>query len=442
MVTRIDHGKVWTSGSLRSCSVLIRDGRIAALADPDAAQAFPCDTHIDASGQWILPGGVDLHVHISDGAETFADGSSCAAAGGITTVLDMAPFHACVTPEQMTHKIAQAEAACVVDFGLVSGIVVCEEDLAHLAELAAMGAPYFKVFMPGNPAVTPQVLWAAVQTAARTGLRLGLHAEEPGCLERTTDWQSPTGFAASRPAAAESAAVAQVLEMARAAGAPVHICHVSAAATAGLVCDAKAKGVDVTAEVPPHFLLFDESEFERQGARVMTTPPLRREEDTAALWQALADGVIDALASDHFLGTRDPLAKDFRVMKDAAAGIAGLELSLPLLFSEGVQSGRLSLQRFVEAVSTRPAQIAHLDDRKGHISPGADADLVLMDPAGHWEVDSLGGFSRCGSSPYYGWKLQGHITRTMVRGSSVWDGTEISAAAGWGIHQPARHNFS
>jgi allantoinase len=380
-----------------------------------------------------------MHVHISDGAETFRAGSKCAAVGGITTVMDMAPFHGCVTPEQYRQKVDQAEGACVVDFGLVAGIVVSEKDLSKLGELAQMGASYFKVFMPGNPPVTPTVLWKSVKVAAHSGLRLGIHAEEIACINPEVDWSNPLGFARSRPYVAESSAVAQVVEMAKAAGAPIHICHVSARQTVDIVATSKAKGVDVTAEVPPHFLLFDESEFSRQGARVKTTPPLRSKEDNKALWHALREGVIDALACDHFLGSLEPASKDYRKMQEAAAGIGSLELSLPLMFDAGVAEERLSLERFVEITSQQPAEICGISDRKGQIVVGKDADLILIDPEAIWKVVPQGEFSRNATSPYLGRQLRGRIKRTLVRGKTVWNDNKIQAQDGWGKYQPSKY---
>lgn len=439
MITRIDHGQVWAGGRLQPFSILIRDEKIAGLMAASEAESISADQVIDGSGCWILPGGVDLHVHIMDGAETFYPGSCCAAAGGITTVLDMAPFHACITPQQIQAKAEAGQATCVVDFGLVAGIVIEESDLQHLAALAELGAAYFKVFMPSEPPVSAATLWKSVQAAARSGLRLGLHAEETACFEHWDDLGNPLGFAHARPIIAESSAVAQVLEMAHAAGAPVHICHVSAGRTADLIATAKSQGVDVTAEVTAHHLLLDESAFAQYGPRVKTTPPLRTQSDARALWQALAEGVIDALACDHYLETLQPQPTDPAGIAAAGAGIGGLELSLPLLFHAGVVQGRLSLERFVAATAERPAAIAGLPS-KGRIAPGADADLTFWAPAETWPAASHGPFSRIETTPFHGWQITGRIVRTMVRGRTVWDGKHIITEAGWGRWIPSRRD--
>lgn len=431
MITRMDGGLVWSMGELRPLSVLIEGEKITALISPDRAASIPAERVIDASGMWILPGGIDLHVHISDGIETFYPGSCCAAAGGITTVFDMAPFHACVTPHQLIEKADEAESACVVDFGLIAGIVVDNNDLVSLSDVSHAGAAYFKVFQPAEPPVTSETLWKAVQAAAKTGLRLGLHAEDAACFLPYLDSNDSLGFPHSRPAVAESSVVAQVIEMARYAGAPIHICHISTGRTAELVAWGKDHGVDVTCEVPPHFLLLDETAFIEYGARVKTTPPLRSKMDAQQLWQALADGVIDAIACDHYTESLIPLSRDPKFISTAAAGIAGLELSLPLLM-DAVLNGKLSLKRFVEASAEKPAELAGISKTKGYLLPGMDADLSIWDPKNNWIARSEEEFSRVETTPFAGWDLTGNLFGTWVRGEQVWDGNTIQQAGGYG----------
>jgi allantoinase len=426
-----ENAQVWSDGKLRPLSVIVEGEKISALIEPGAVEHQSTDQIIDVSGKWILPGGIDLHVHISDGAETFFPGSCSAAAGGITTVLDMAPFHACVTLEQLHEKAIRAGEACVVDFGLIAGIVIENSDLENLAKLSNSGAAYFKVFQPSEPPVSTETLWKSVQAAAKTGLRLGLHAEDSAFLLPFLNENDPLSFPHSRPAIAESSVVAQVIEMARATGAPVHICHISTGRTAELVAWGKAHGVDVTCEVPPHFLLLDESAFSIYGARAKTTPPLRTQVDTQILWQALKDGVIDAIACDHYTESLIPLSKKPQAICEAGAGIAGLELSLPLMM-DAVLNGKLSLNRFVEATSQTPAALAGLSARKGQLSPGKHADLTIWDPELNWKAKRSGDFSRVETTPFSDWNLKVRIAQTWVRGQKVWDGENIQKAAGYG----------
>jgi allantoinase len=324
-----------------------------------------------------------------------------------------------------------AGQACVIDFCSHGGIVVEEADLAEMDGVAREGAAGFKVFMPSDPPVTPQVLWKAVNTAARTGLRMVVHAEESACLEENVDWTNPLGFARSRPAVAENAATALILEMASAAGAPIHICHVSSGRTADIIDHYRASGTDVTAETTPHFLIFNMKDFNTIGARLKTTPPLRNSIDNDILWQALAFGVIDMVVSDHFLG-RIPEIDHEESFEEKGAGIAGLEISIPLLYHVGVQKGRIDMARFVQVTAERPAEVFGFDWCKGYIRVGLDADLIIFDPEKEWSVESTVDFSRALSLPYKDWQLKGKVIKTFVRGNEIWNDLRIVANKGTG----------
>ena len=426
---RIDGGLVWNGQDLQACSPLIEQGKITAFISPEKAGYTPADRVVDVTGQWILPGGIDIHVHISDGTETFWRGSCCAAAGGITTVLDMAPFHACVTPQQYKQKIAAADQEMLVDFGLIAGIVVSTEDLPHLEELKTLGTPFFKVFMPADPPVSSTTLWEAVKEASHSGLRLALHAEESACIEKVSNWRDPLAFAHSRPVVAESNAVGQVLEMARAAGAPIHICHVSASRTCELIAWGKAQGIDVTGETAVHYLLLNEEDYKKYGAKAKITPPLRSRHNNHDLWKALADGTIDAVACDHYTEAQTGKPTD---MEHAASGIPGLEVSLPLLFSEGVIKKRISLARYISLTASSPAALAGMGAKKGRLAVGRDADFYCIDPLAEWQMSGQGEFSRIPTTPFSGWDIRGKITQTWLRGRQIWDGKNILQPASWG----------
>lgn len=437
----IKNGSVWTGGGLRSLTVLVDAvGKIGGLLAPSSMVHLDPGREVDAAGLIVLPGGVDMHVHIQDGVETCLEGSRAAARGGITTVVDISPNHVCTTAAGYRARIEQFERESVVDVNLAAGIVVSHEDLAELGEIKRLGAAYFKVFMPSDPPVDARLMWAAIQTAARTGLRMALHAEEMSCVAPVVDWSDPFSFPRSRPPVAETSAAAQALEMARAAGAPIHICHVSSGRTAELVANYRAAGTDVTAETTPHYLLLDEDAFVTSASRVKTTPPLRVGANKELLWQALRDGVIDSLACDHYLGELPPRGAAFPAMRDKEPGIAGLELSLPLVYSAGVSENRLTLERFVQIASSRPAEILGLSDRKGSLEVGADADLILLEPNAVWTVSDPGEPSRIYTTPFLGRTLRGRVRRTMVRGRWVYDGERVVGDKGWGDFVPARHH--
>ncbi len=407
MSTIITNGKVWTDGDFRQVDVTIDDvGKIAEIKKPATNNYHTSEKVIDAENCLVLPGGIDAHAHIEDGAETFYEGSCLAAAGGITTIIDMPPFHICATPSGLHERMDSAGQACVIDFCTHGGIVIEEADLLEMEGVAREGAAGFKVFMPADPPVTPKVLWKAVQTAATTGLRMVIHAEESACLESKVNWADPLGFARSRPPVAENAATALVLEMALAAGAPIHICHVSSGRTADIIDHYRSLGVDVTAETTPHFLIFNKDDFKEIGARLKTTPPLRDPIDNDILWQALASGVIDMVVSDHFLGTLHQINLE-ETFEEKGPGIAGLEISIPLLYHMGVQEGKINMDRFIQVTAERPAEIFGFDWCKGYIRQGLDADLIIFDPEQEWTIGSTAEISRASSLPYEGWKLKG-----------------------------------
>jgi len=432
----INNGKVWQDDGLREVDIYIQNGKIKDLhpAAKNGTDSFPI---INASNCYVFPGGVDIHAHIQDGAETFFYGSSSAVKGGTTTVLDMPPFKTVTNRKQCEQRIRWGEGECVSDFGLTGGIIIGLEDLENLDEIRDCGVRQFKVFMLSKPPV--EVLWRSVQFAAKSGLRLVVHMEEPDLLKKV-DWDDPLGFPKANPAEAENVATAHLLEMARAAGAPIHVCHVSSARTAELIDQYKGWGTDVTAETAPHYLILNEDVFFTQPDRVVVTPALRKEKDNMVLWQALEDGVIDAVISDHFLGALPNPNRERPSAKDAEPGIAGLEMTLPLVFDQGVAAGKISLKRFVEILSTAPAKLAGISDRKGKIEKGMDADLVIFNPEKTWEVHSLGEGSRISTLPYEGWQLKGKIEKTLVRGKVVWDGKKIVCERGWGKYIPA-NNF-
>lgn len=432
MIRLIKNGKVWADGRLQDADLLISaDGKIAGLTEKSVDPTHLADGVIDAAGCLVLPGGIDVHAHLEDGAETYYEASCAAAVGGVTTVVDMPPFHVCSTPAGLQERMKAADEACVVDFGTHGGIVVVPSDLVEMAGVAKAGAAGFKVFMPAEPPVSREVLWRAVQTAARTGLRLVIHAEESACLEKEVNWADPLGFANARPAVAEEAAAAFVLEMASAAGAPIHICHVSSGRTAELIDRYRSQGVDVTAETTPHFLIFEKADFHQYGARLKTTPPLREKRDTEILWQALADGVIDTVISDHYLGEL-PRGDGQVPFEEKEAGIAGLEVSLPVLYYKAVHERGWTLDQFIRVIAENPARIFGFDDRKGKIAPGMDADLVIFNPDQDDVVKKCGEFSRATSLPYEGWQLKGKINHTIVRGVDIWDGNAIQVEKGVG----------
>ena len=428
------NGEVWKDGGFQKKNILISNGKISAFNSPDEQNSEGI-REIDAAGSLVFPGAVDMHAHVHDGAETFRYGTGSAVKGGVTTVLDMPPFKTVTNRKQCIERITLGETQAISDFGLIGGIIIDVEDLERLEEIRACGVHLFKIFMLSRPTV--DLLWKSVQFAARTGMRMVVHMEEPSLLEEV-NWDDPLGFPKANPPSAENVAVAQMLEMAKAAGAPIHVCHVSSARTAELIDSYKGWGTDVTAETTPHYLVLNEEAFLSIPDKVVATPALRKAQDNRILWQALRDGVLDAIVSDHFLGALPKPTKERPLPQDAEPGIAGLEVTFPLLYTKGVNDGNISLTRLVESLSSGPAQLSQINNRKGKIAIGMDADLIVFDPLADWEVSDLGKDSRISTLPYEGWNLKGRIDKTLVRGEVVWDGENILCAPGYGKFTPAQ----
>jgi len=429
MKALVKNGRVWTENAFRDVDVLISDGKITAIQNPGTVPNDFEGEVIAADGLLVMPGAIDIHAHIQDGAETFYQGSCSAAKGGVTTVVDMPPFSTVIDRKTFENRKEWGERECVIDFGLTGGIVTRMTDLDHLQELAEAGVAQFKIFMLMKPPT--ELLWAAVQKAAQTGLRLTVHMEEPACLGEV-DWDDPLGFVKANPPAAEHVAVAQVLEMAHAAGAPVHVCHVSSGRTVELIQMHKTCGTQVTAETAPQYLLLNVEEYLEQGDRVIATPVLRKREDSEMLWHGLQTGIIDCMITDHFLGALPDPGKPRPALKDAEPGIAGLEVFYPLMLNVVLNEGWLSMDRLVDVMSSRPAALMGIDDRKGRIAVGMDADLVFFDAGAAWKIADLGVDSRISTLPYEGWEMGVFNRRTMVRGNTVWNGRTILAEKGWG----------
>lgn len=425
----VKNGQVWTDGAFRDVDLLISGGRIEAIQKSGIVpQDFQGEV-INAKGLMILPGAIDIHAHIQDGAETFYQGSCSAAKGGVTTVVDMPPFSAVIDRKSWQERKDWGERECVTDFGLTGGIVTKMSDLDHLDELLKAGVAQFKIFMLMKPPT--ELIWTAVQKAAQTGLRLTVHMEEPACLGEV-NWDNPMGFVQANPPVAENVAAAQVLEMAHAAGAPVHVCHVSSGRTVELIQMHKAWGTDVTAETGPQYLLLTEEDYLEQGDRVIATPVLRKRGDSELLWQGLQAGIIDCVITDHFLGVLPDPGKPRPALKDAEPGIASLEVLYPLMLDAALHEGWLTPAMLVDVMSTRPAALMGIDDRKGRIAVGMDADLVFIDERESWKIADLGESSRISTLPYEGWQIHAFVRRTMVRGEMVWDGEKIQVGKGYG----------
>jgi len=393
----------------RLADILITGGRIDAVTTSGAGDAAEV---IDARGLLVFPGVVDAHVHFNDPGraewEGWEHGTRGAAAGGVTTVCDM-PLNSLpptTTVAAFDAKRLVAEREALVDFALWGGLVPG----AELAGLRARDVVGVKAFLCDSG--VPEFPAATVASIAKARGLVAVHAEAPEHLrDRAPTW------AASRPAEAEVTAIAQLA----AAGARVHVVHVSAAAALA------ALGPGMTAETCPHYLTFTEDDVERAGPVLKCAPPIRDAANREALWAAVADGRITLVASDHSPASRERKAGD---LWTAWGGIAGVQTLLPAMLTEGRRRG-VPLQRLAAVLADAPARLLGLA-RKGRIRPGMDADVALLEPEREWTLEAGALQTRSGLSPYLGRTFVGAVATTLVRGRIVYRDGSFPAGPGYG----------
>ena len=394
----------------REKDVAIDDGKILAVGPELDARAAEV---IDARELLVLPGAVDAHVHFNDPGradwEGWATGTGAAAAGGTTTVIDM-PLNAhppTLDAASFRDKLEAAEAAAVTDFALWGGLV--PGNVPRLAELAELGVVGFKAFMSPSgiedfEAVDDLTLYDGMAEAARLGLPVAVHAENAQLVSRPPAGRTWRDWVESRPAVAELEAISRAILFAGETGCSLHVVHVSTAGGVRLVAEARARGVDVTCETCPHYLLFAEEDLERLGAVGKCAPPLRPRTEVDALRAEVAS--LDLLASDH-----SPSPASMKEGDDFFAiwgGISGCQSLLPVVLTEGLP---------LELVTSRPAERFRLPG-KGRLEPGYDADLVLVEPEAQWELNADELRYRHRHSPYVGRRFRGRVVRTLLRGGA------------------------
>jgi len=412
----VKNGLVFTAIGQMSIDIWIKDGQIATLGG-----AHRAEERIDARGMLVLPGAIDAHVHFRDPGpnykEDWASGSSAAAAGGVTTVIDQPntvprTLDACTFAE----KLDIARHRSMVDFCLNGGP-------GNIDELAAAGAAAIgEIFSYEHSDETLQKILAE---AGRAGMLASLHAEDGLIIREKTapllGRHDPEVYSQARPAAAEAAAIDKALACAD----RLHICHLSSAQGLEKVAQAKRGGRKVTSEAAPHHLLLNIKDYKKQGSYLKMNPPLRSQADNDALWQGLRSGTIDILASDHAPHLPEEKEED---IWEAPAGVPGVETMLPLMLF-AVKRNLISLERLVDAMASRPARIFGLAN-KGSIEKGKDADLVIVDPKSISQINADRLHSRAEWTPFQG-RDAIFPQMTIVRGNVVYDG-DFPASPGYG----------
>jgi dihydroorotase len=399
--------------------VVVADG---AVAGPDAAEGAE---RIDARGLVIAPGLVDLHAHLREPGdehkETVATGTRAAAVGGYTAVAAMANTNPPADNAAVIQAVRDlAVAAGMCDVFPVGAITrgLGGEVLAEMGEMVAAGVRVFSD--DGKPVPTARLLRNALLYVQAFGddVVIAEHAEDTSLVDgghMHEGIRSASLGLAGRPAEAEEIVVARDLALARATGARLHLCHVSSARTVEQVRQAKAEGLRVTAEVTPHHLTYTDEDLVTYDTNRKVNPPLRAPEDRDALREGLADGTIDAVATDHAPHAVEEKESEFDL---APPGTIGLETALAVVLTELVEQGHLSLPRAIEAMSTTPARILGSGEHGGPIRPGRPANLVVFDPERAWVVEPPFA-SKARNSAFLGRRLRGAVVYTVLRGSLV-----------------------
>lgn len=446
------NGLVFIEGGFRKADVGIQDGKFALVGAPGSLPE--AKRTIDAAGKYVLPGGIDTHVHYRDPGhaerETFQVGTRAAAAGGCTTFFE----HPISIPPQYNAEILHnrldlcKKGSCVdyCFYGAAGG-----EFPEEIVPLSKEGVVAYKTFLHQAPegrdaefkgltSANNAELMRALEEVKKTGLPLAAHAEDNELVTgnikrlRAEGRTYPLAHCESRPPIVEVEAIAKMLRFGKETGCPVELVHVSTCGAMELAKKAKQGGQTVYVETCPHYLLLDESYVEKYGAYAKCNPALRKKEEIDKLWDYVNDGTVDFIGSDHspyLVSEKEKSPDDIFV---APSGFPGIDLRLPLMLTEA-KKGRVSIERVVELLCVNPAKCFNIFPQKGTISAGADGDLVIVDMNKEYEFDAKNSYSQARDimKVFQGWKLGCSVDYTVVRGRVVVEnGVVDESAAGWG----------
>lgn len=433
--------KVVTPDSTRPASIHILDGRIKAVTPFDEI-SLGCPV-VEAGEMVVMPGLVDTHVHINEPGRTswegFATATRAAAAGGVTTLVEM-PLNsipATTTLAAFENKMAAARGQCRVDVGFWGGVI--PGNLEELPKLHERGVLGFKCFLvPSGVEEFPHVeeadLAAAMRELARLDALLIVHAELPGPIEQAleetahADSFAPREFSTflrSRPRAAEDEAVALVIRLSRETGARAHIVHHSSSDALAELRRARREGVRITVETCPHYLFFAAEDVPDGATEFKCCPPVRERENREKLWAALAEGLIDMVVSDHSPAPPEMKCLDTGDFMQAWGGISSLQLRLPVMWTLAERRG-FSINQLAGWTSLEPARLVGLEARKGSLRAGCDADIVIWNADATFKVEPSMLHHKHKLTPYAGRELRGVVEATYLRGEKIYDGGEFA----------------
>jgi dihydropyrimidinase len=450
--TLIRNGTIVTATDTKAADILIEDARIKEVRSgipPESAEKA-----IDATGMYVIPGGIDAHTHLdmpfggTTSADDFLTGTRAAAFGGTTSIVDFAiQGRGTKMRDALDTWWKKAAGRAVIDFGL--HMIVTDlgtSGLEDMDEMVDEGVASFKLFMayPNVLMVDDATIFKALARTAKNGALICMHAENGSVIDviiaraLAEGKTAPIYHALTRPTRAEAEAVHRAIAMAEIAGVPVYIVHLSSEDALHEVREARDRGVPAFAETCPQYLLLSIEELERpnfEGAKYVFTPPLRTKENLPKLWDGLKHDHLQVVSTDHcpfcFEDQKILGKDDFTKIPNGGPGI---ENRMQLIYHHGVNSGKLSLNRFVEITSTAPARIFGMYPRKGEIAAGSDADLVIWDPKAPYTISSKTHHMRVDYSMFEGYQVQGNARTVISRGEVIVDGGEF-------LGKPGRGNY-
>ncbi|MEH7393329.1 allantoinase AllB [Bacillus sp. JJ1474] len=428
----IKGGNVVFRDGVRKVDIGIKNEKISCIAEQITEDAKEI---IEANGQYVMPGMIDTHVHISEPGRTewegFETGSKALAAGGTTSYVEM-PLNALpatINKEALDLKLEAASNQNYVDYAFYGGLV--PENLDELEELADAGVLAFKCFLsditsdvPGDfTNVDDYTLYKGMEKLAELDQLLCIHAENPSVTSGLAKEFAKAGknsgveYAESRPVFTEVEAVQRAILFAKETGCKLHLVHISTSEAVQAILQARREGVDVTVESCPHYFAFTAEQVDEIGPRAKCQPPIRKAEEQAKLWDELLNGNIDWLTSDH-----SPCTEDLKQgnLWEAWGGISGAQNNVDLMFDLAVKQRGLPVQKFVDLIATNPAERFNLSN-KGEIAVSKDADIILVDPNQSYVVKREDLYYKNKHSAYEGRKIDCRVTKTIVRGNVVFD---------------------
>ena len=448
MSVLIKNGTIVTATDLYKGDIFIQDERITTIGTSLSMQA---DRVIDATGKYVLPGGIDVHTHLdmpfggTVSADDFESGTIAAAHGGTTAIVDFAIQY---KGQRLHHAwetwMKKAEGKSAIDYGFHMIITELTDQVEQeMDALVAQGVSSFKLFMayPGVFMVDDATIFRALLRTGKNGGTICMHAENGGVIDLLVKnalaegKTAPKYHALTRPARAEAEATHRAIALAEMADVPIYIVHLGAAEALEMVTEARDRGLPAYAETCPQYLFLSYENYEEpgfEGAKYVMSPPLRPRAQQDRLWRGLAFNDLQAISTDHcpFCMKEKALGEgDFSKIPNGAPGI---ETRMSLVYDGGVRTGRISLNRFVELTSTAPAKIFGLFPRKGTIAPGSDADIVVFDPKKSMTLSARTHHMRVDYSPYEGREVTGVTDTVLSRGRVIIDGGKFVGKPGAG----------